>query len=154
MTAAEERLLVSRDASPSSSWQYSCTMLFWLTLATGTLAALILSFFHGPRPANKSLCEAKWCKSLTEVMDFSVDPCEDFYKFSCGKWAQLNPPPSPSTQHWTNFVKLDRANLALLRKVLERPSPHLPRLLPRMKTFYRQCKARDKVSLTQTRREV
>ena len=25
------------------------------------------SFFHGPRPANKSLCEAKWCKSLTEV---------------------------------------------------------------------------------------
>ena len=34
-------------------------------------------------------------------------------------------------QHWTNFVKLDRANLALLRKVLERPSPHLPRLLPR-----------------------
>ena len=34
-------------------------------------------------------------------------------------------------QHWTNFVKLDRANLALLRRVLERPSPHLPHLLPR-----------------------
>ena len=38
-------------------------------------------------------------------------------------------------QHWTNFVKLDRANLALLRRVLERPSPHLPRLLPR----YQKC---------------
>ena len=34
-------------------------------------------------------------------------------------------------QHWTNFVKLDQANQALLRRVLERPSPHLPRLLPR-----------------------
>ena len=38
-------------------------------------------------------------------------------------------------QHWTNFVKLDRANLALLRRVLERPSSHLPRLLPR----YQKC---------------
>ena len=175
--------------------------------------------------------------SANKVMDLSVDPCENFYKFSCGNWSQLNPLPSPSTQvnnicytykypclkypldtgqleillqlclspklggfykrgeivfakqtqadmppfltyfmprhttlhttleqflhfqtpthlylillcfstnppatitnkiilfqHWTNFVKLDRANLALLRRVLERPSQHLPRLLPR-----------------------
>ncbi|KAK6054549.1 hypothetical protein COOONC_07945 [Cooperia oncophora] len=30
---------------------------------------------------------------LTKNMNFSVDPCEDFFEFTCGKWIAAHPIP-------------------------------------------------------------
>ncbi|MGE5735642.1 MAG: M13 family peptidase, partial [Acidobacteriota bacterium] len=51
-------------------------------------------------------------------MDKSVDPCVDFYTYSCGGWQRKNPIP-PDQTSWGVYAKLYEDNLAFLRGLLE-----------------------------------
>ncbi|MBV9075577.1 MAG: M13 family metallopeptidase [Acidobacteria bacterium] len=51
-------------------------------------------------------------------MDKSVDPCVDFYKYSCGGWQKRNPIPADQTS-WEVYGKLYQDNLQFLRGILE-----------------------------------
>src|SRR5882724_10247025 len=51
-------------------------------------------------------------------MDKSVDPCMDFYTYSCGGWMKNNPIP-PDQSSWGAYGKLQDENLAQLRTILE-----------------------------------
>ena len=52
------------------------------------------------------------------AMDRSVDPCVDFYAYSCGGWQKNNPIP-PDQTSWSVYGKLYEDNLAYLRGILE-----------------------------------
>ena len=52
------------------------------------------------------------------AMDPTVDPCVDFYKYSCGGWMKKNPIPSDQSS-WSTYGKLQDENLAQLRTILE-----------------------------------
>ncbi len=52
------------------------------------------------------------------AMDRSVDPCVDFYTYSCGGWMKKNPIP-PDQTSWSVYGKLYEDNLAYLRAILE-----------------------------------
>jgi endothelin-converting enzyme/putative endopeptidase len=52
------------------------------------------------------------------AMDRSVDPCVDFYTYSCGGWQKKNPIP-PDQVSWSVYGKLYEDNLAYLRGILE-----------------------------------
>ena len=52
------------------------------------------------------------------AMDKSVDPCVDFYTYSCGGWMKKNPIP-PDQSSWSTYGKLQDENLAQLRAILE-----------------------------------
>jgi putative endopeptidase len=51
-------------------------------------------------------------------MDKTVDPCVDFYTYSCGGWMKSNPIP-PDQSSWSAYGKLQDENLAQLRTILE-----------------------------------
>ena len=51
-------------------------------------------------------------------MDKAVDPCVDFYTYSCGGWMKNNPIP-PDQSSWGVYGKLQDENLAQLRGILE-----------------------------------
>ena len=51
-------------------------------------------------------------------IDSSVDPCTDFFAYSCGGWLKKNPIP-PDKTSWSAASKLQDDNKALLREILE-----------------------------------
>ncbi len=55
------------------------------------------------------------------AMNRSVDPCVDFYTYSCGGWQTKNPIP-PDQVSWDVYGKLYQDNLLYLRGILEQAS--------------------------------
>ncbi len=58
-------------------------------------------------------------------LDRSVDPCADFYKFSCGGWMAANPLPADRARYG-RFDALQDRNREVLRKMLENASVEKP----------------------------
>jgi putative endopeptidase len=54
-------------------------------------------------------------------MDRTVDPCVDFFKYSCGGWMKNNPIP-PDQSSWDTYSKMQDENLGRLRGLLETAS--------------------------------
>src|SRR6202171_2599910 len=52
------------------------------------------------------------------AMDRTIDPCVDFYAYSCGSWIKKNPIP-PDQASWGTYGKLEDDNRAQLRTILE-----------------------------------
>jgi len=51
-------------------------------------------------------------------MDRTVDPCVDFFQYSCGGWIKSNPIP-PDQSSWDTYSKMQDENRARLRGILE-----------------------------------
>jgi len=74
-------------------------------------------------------------------MDKSVDPCVDFYTYSCGGWIKKNPIP-PDQISWSVSSKLEDENKLVLREILERaakPSPGRSSIEQKIGDYYAAC---------------
>jgi putative endopeptidase len=56
-----------------------------------------------------------------ESMDRTIDPCVDFFQYSCGGWIKNNPIP-PDQSSWDIYSKMQDENLSRLRQILEAAS--------------------------------
>jgi putative endopeptidase len=91
----------------------------WLTLLAA--AALLVpagraqeSAKHAAGPANPSELRV----FDTTLIDKSIDPCENFYRFSCNGWFKRNPLP-PDQTAYGRFTELYELNRLHLKQILE-----------------------------------
>ncbi len=75
------------------------------------------------------------------AMDTTVDPCSDFYQYSCGGWQKSNPIP-PDQASWSTYSKMQDENRELLRRILENaaaPDLHRGPVNQKIGDFYASC---------------
>jgi endothelin-converting enzyme/putative endopeptidase len=75
------------------------------------------------------------------AMDKTIDPCVDFYTYSCGGWMKSNPIP-PDQASWGTYGKLEDENRAQLRTILEeaaRSEPSRNSITQKIGDYYSSC---------------
>jgi len=85
------------------------------------------------------LCLSESCVmaagTILTSLDRSVSPCDDFYQFSCGGWAQRSP-----ALNMDRFQAIDKRNQNIIRSVLESPPPaNVSHAEEKARTFYQSC---------------
>jgi len=76
--------------------------------------------------------------SLTEMVDPSIPPCQDFFQYVCKNWQASNPIPDDQSR-WGQFYVLREANLAKLRGLLEEAGSDASSDAKRVGDFYAAC---------------
>lgn len=104
---------------------------FWITLLS----------IVGIHKVTSETCVTEECvyaaNDLLMHMDRKVNPCEDFYAFSCGKWEKSDPHISSMT---TRLTEMTRTVNLRIKNLLEDPVKHSdPKHWQKAKHFYRAC---------------
>src|SRR5208282_2390442 len=81
------------------------------------ISALLLAALSASLPARAQHSSSEPVLDVS-AMDRTVDPCVDFYTYSCGEWIKKNPIP-PDQSNWGTYGKLQDENRAQLRAILE-----------------------------------
>jgi len=110
--------------------------MFRTTLALA-IFVLLLSSIANPQSSTTALQSVLDVKS----MDQSVDPCTDFFTYSCGTWLSKNPIP-PDKTSWGLSSQLADDNRALLRSILEQvaaPASEKDPVKQKIGDYYAAC---------------
>ncbi len=106
------------------------------------LALACVSVLAAQSSGDRPLTSLPYTPSLdVSAMDRSVDPCVDFYHYSCGNWIRKNPIP-PDQSRWDVYSKLTDENQRYLWGLLQQaaePSPRRSAVEQKIGDFFSTC---------------
>lgn len=100
--------------------------------------------FHGrPAISSSSICMTPGCvraaAQVLNYMDNETEPCEDFYKFACGRWIETQQIPDFKTS-LSSFSQITAELNANLRALIERKARDSdPPIVGQMRNMYASC---------------
>ena len=90
------------------------------TLFLSLLCFAGMLLLAAPASAQEQAPPAKTLKALDPaLMDKGVDPCENFYQYSCGGWVKQNPIPADESSYGRSNEIIDE-NQLVLKAILEK----------------------------------
>ncbi|KAL2301263.1 hypothetical protein Nmel_011830 [Mimus melanotis] len=112
--------LLSRLASHSQLELVLCAVAVSLALLL-SVAVVTLAIQYRRDPSH-STCLTDACvrvaSKILEALDTEMDPCQDFYQYSCGGWIKRNPLPNGRSK-WSTFNSIWDQNQAIMKHLLE-----------------------------------
>ena len=112
-------------------------MAFLRAIALAVGFVTLISFANGQQAATS---KSEPALDVTS-MDRSVDPCVDFFAYSCGGWIKRNPIPADQSS-WDTYSKMQDENRAELRGILETaaaPDPNRNAVTQKIGDYYASC---------------
>lgn len=103
-----------------------CYLLIFLIILFSILIAISISYYKKTlAQSSSSLCLTPTCIEVSHAihsgMNHSVDPCEDFHQFVCGRWIQNNLIPKGYSS-WSTTQEISQKNMIILKNLLEQTS--------------------------------
>lgn len=129
-------------------------LMFFFMIASVALAAILgytkVNEDNGnkvqPLPSNitntTKLCLNVECVQaagrITSYMDPSVNPCDNFYKYSCGGWEEENVLPE-GLGRWGTFEQLSKSNYQFLIKAMTNTTKNPSEAVEKAKKIFLAC---------------
>ena len=118
-------------------------LLKLVVIAVLALTATCLPANQEP-PRTFTVCQTEECKRAAQIItshiDESQDPCEDWYLYACGKFAEVNPLPENS-QSINALGLISEGNRRKAESTMDDPilKNHSSKAVREMKKFYDEC---------------
>ncbi len=100
------------------------TLRIFVSAGAALLAAAPAVWAQEPAPTQASSAVANQPAKVLHafdpaLLDTTADPCEDFYRYSCGGWTKANPIPNDRAS-WGRDTELSEQNDLILKAILEK----------------------------------
>ncbi|XP_021353180.1 endothelin-converting enzyme homolog isoform X2 [Mizuhopecten yessoensis] len=131
--------------------QFVCCLVCSIVLIA-ILASVVIWQYQNRYRVNAQLCDSQTCVKtsayILQKMDTSVDPCSDFYSYTCGNWVKTTVIPETEPKYGTFQVIQDQITNDL-KKLFQSDSVmykgHNSTAIQKMKTYYNTCMDTDKI---------
>ncbi|KAK2579846.1 hypothetical protein KPH14_007530 [Odynerus spinipes] len=112
------------------------------------------TLFGEDKKEERTVCQTEECKLIARIIkdniNKTVDPCNNFYDYACGKFQENNPIP-PGEDSWSFIQMMERNLQKQLEEILEKDSDPDDLLTVKLgKKYYRTCmdrKSRERKGL-------